>query len=72
MYKPIAAGGTLALTGSALALQLSWLALALFVLGGVAMTLHRFGPRIAIEPIWQEGGKYRFRLTKNGQPWRRH
>ena len=71
MYTPIAGSGALAFTGVAIATQDLWLALGAIVVGGAAVAANRFGPRIALDPIRQEGGGYRIQLTKNGQPWRR-
>lgn len=71
MYTPIVGSGMLASTGVAAATQNLWIALAAVVIGGAAIAVSRFGPRIALDPIRQESGGYRIRLTKNGQPWSR-
>jgi hypothetical protein len=71
MYKPIASGGLLAMTGvGGYFLSWGWYAVGAVVIGGALVTINKFGPRLAIEPIRQESGKYRFNLTKNGQTWR--
>jgi hypothetical protein len=41
------------------------------VIGGALITLTKFGPRIAIEPIPVGVRDSRFRLTYNGRPVRR-
>ncbi len=45
-----------------------WLAVVLFILGGMLVALSKVGPRLAIEPVRTANGKRRFRLTKNGRP----
>jgi hypothetical protein len=72
MYNNAAAasGGTLAMTGLAYsAYGWGWGVMALLVVGGAAVTVSKMAPRISMDPI-RENGKYRLRLTKNGQPWR--
>lgn len=76
-YLPNAAGGpatagaaTLAATGAtATAMHAVWLAVVCFLLAGMAFALAKFPPRIAIEPVRREDGRYRLRLTRNGRPW---
>jgi hypothetical protein len=51
-------------------LNLVWLGVAIAVLGGVLITLSKFGPRIAVEPVPVGVGGSRFRLTFNGEPVR--
>jgi len=49
-------------------LNLLWLGIALAVLGGALITLTKFGPRIAVEPVPVGVRGSRFRLTFNGRP----
>ena len=49
-------------------LNLLWLGIALAVLGGALITLTKFGPRIALEPVPVGVRGSRFRLTFNGRP----
>ena len=49
-------------------LNLIWLGVGLAVIGGTLVTLTKFGPRIAIEPIPVGVRGSRFRLTVNGRP----
>jgi uncharacterized protein (DUF58 family) len=71
--------GMLAKTGAGLTLggvtlsvlNLFWLGIALAVIGGALLTLTKFGPRIAIEPVPVGVRDSRFRLTYNGRPVRR-
>jgi hypothetical protein len=62
--------GTLAATGAAVH-QMVGLAIALFILGGILLTVAHLGPRFAIEPVQGPDGSYRMRLTRNGTPIRR-
>lgn len=75
MYVPnvqeaAAGAGTLAGTGVFWLAEMGWLTLGFLVIGGAITAATHFAPRIAVEPIRQRDGKYRFTLTKNGQPWR--
>ncbi|MEU4162650.1 hypothetical protein [Actinoplanes sp. NPDC026670] len=45
-----------------------WLGIALAVIGGMLITLSKFGPRVAVEPIPVGLRGSRFRLTVNGRP----
>lgn len=66
----------LPLTGAGLAfggilvsvMNVVWLGIALAVIGGALITLSKFGPRVAIEPIPVGVRGSRFRLTVNGRP----
>lgn len=49
-------------------LNLVWLGIALAVIGGALLTLTKFGPRIAVEPVPVGVRGSRFRLTCNGRP----
>lgn len=51
-------------------LNLVWLGVALAVLGGTLITLSKFGPRLALEPVPVGVRGSRFRLTYNGRPRR--
>lgn len=51
-------------------LNLIWVGIALAVLGGALITLAKFGPRMAIEPMPVGVRGSRFRLTFNGRPVR--
>lgn len=67
-------GAGLTVGGVALStLNLVWLGVAIAVLGGTLITLSKFGPRIAVEPVPVGVRASRFRLTINGRPvsWRR-
>lgn len=68
MYQKIT-GGALASTGVAIVDQV-WFAIGLLVIGGTLLTLTRFGPRLAVEPVHIRRS-YRWRLTVNGRPSRR-
>jgi len=58
----LAAGGmTLSL------LNLVWIGIAIAVVGGALITLSKFGPRIAVEPVPIGVSGSRFRLTVNGE-----
>jgi hypothetical protein len=50
------------------ALNLIWLGIALAVIGGALLTLTKFGPRVAVEPVPVGVRGSRFRLTFNGRP----
>ena len=50
------------------ALNLIWLGVALAVIGGTLITLTKFGPRLALEPVPVGVRGSRFRLTLNGRP----
>ena len=70
-------GAGLTIGGVALsALNLAWLGIAIAVIGGTLITLSKFGPRVAMEPVPVGVKASRFRLTINGRPvgiWsRRH
>jgi hypothetical protein len=53
-------------------LHLMWLGVALAVIGGALITVSKFGPRVAVEPLPVGVRGSRFRLTCNGEPvsWR--
>ena len=54
------------------ALNLIWLGIALAVIGGALLTLTKFGPRVAVEPVPVGVRGSRFRVTFNGRPmWSR-
>lgn len=67
--------GVLAKTGAGLTvggvtlsvLNLTWIGIALAVLGGTLITLTKFGPRIAVEPVPVGVRGSKFRLTVNGR-----
>lgn len=62
-------GAGLTVGGVALStLNLVWLGVAIAVLGGTLITLSKFGPRIAVEPVPVGVRASRFRLTINGRP----
>ena len=66
-------GTGLALGGVTLGvLDLVWLGIAVAVIGGMLITLSKFGPRLAVEPVPVGVRGSRFRLTLNGHPvsWR--
>lgn len=48
-------------------LNLVWVGIAIAVVGGALITLSKFGPRIAIEPVPVGVSGSRFRLTVNGE-----
>jgi hypothetical protein len=52
------------------ALNLLWAGIALAVIGGALITLTKFGPRLAVEPIPVGVRGSRFWLTVNGRPVR--
>jgi hypothetical protein len=49
-------------------LNLVWVGVAIAVIGGALITLSKFGPRIAFEPLPVGMRDSRFRLTVNGEP----
>ncbi|MFI1993089.1 hypothetical protein [Actinoplanes sp. NPDC020271] len=49
-------------------LNVVWVGVAIAVIGGALITLSKFGPRIAFEPIPVGINGSRFRLTINGEP----
>jgi hypothetical protein len=51
-------------------LNLIWVGVALAVLGGALITVTKFGPRFALEPLPVGVRGSRFRLTYNGRPIR--
>ena len=62
-------GAGLTVAGLALStLNLMWLAVAMAVVGGTLVTLAKFGPRVAIEPMPVGVRGSRLRLTVNGHP----
>jgi hypothetical protein len=62
-------GAGLTVGGVALStLNLMWLGVAIAVLGGTLITLSKFAPRIAVEPVPVGVRGSRFRLTYNGHP----
>ena len=62
-------GAGLAVAGLALSiLDLMWLAVAMAVIGGTLITLAKFGPRVALEPVPVGVRGSRFRFTGNGHP----
>jgi hypothetical protein len=73
--------GVLPVTGAGLAfggvamsvLNMAWLGVAIAVIGGALITLSKFGPRIAVEPVPVGVRGSRLRVTCNGRPisWRR-
>ena len=48
-------------------LNLVWLGVALAIIGGTLVTLSKFGPRVAVEPVPVGVRASRFRLTVNGR-----
>lgn len=64
--------GYLASTGTAALLGQLWLAVAFLVIGGTLLTLAKFMPRVAVEPVRGAGeARHRVRLTVNGRAVRR-
>jgi hypothetical protein len=51
-------------------LNLMWLGISLAVVGGLLITLTKFGPRVAVEPVPVGVRGSKFRLTFNGRPVR--
>jgi hypothetical protein len=51
-------------------LNLLWVGIAMAVVGGLLITLTKFGPRIALEPVPVGVRGSKFRLTVNGRPVR--
>jgi hypothetical protein len=49
-------------------MNMVWLGIAVAVIGGMLITLSKFGPRVAIEPVAVGVRGSRFRLTVNGRP----
>jgi len=49
-------------------LNVVWLGVAVAVVGGALITLSKFGPRVAVEPVPVGVSGSRFRLTVNGRP----
>jgi hypothetical protein len=49
-------------------LNLVWLGIAVAVIGGMLITLSKFGPRVAFEPVPVGVSGSKFRLTVNGRP----
>lgn len=47
--------------------QLTWIGIAMVVIGATILTVGKLFPRIAIEPV-PRGGRWRFALTVNGRP----
>ncbi len=45
-----------------------WIGIAMAVIGGTLITLAKFGPRVAFEPVPVRVRGSRFRLTVNGRP----
>ena len=69
---PPTSGGALAATGASMMLGgigYAWMAVAILVIVGTVLTLAKFGPRLALEPVRTPGKtKPRVRLTFNGRP----
>ena len=64
-------GAGLTVAGIAMStLNLVWVGIAAMVIGGTIVTLSKFGPRIAFEPMPVGVRGSRFRLTYNGRPMR--
>jgi hypothetical protein len=64
-------GAGLTVGGLALStLNLLWIGVAVAVLGGALVTLSKFGPRVAVEPVPVGLRGSRFRVTVNGRPAR--
>ncbi|GIF43508.1 hypothetical protein [Actinoplanes xinjiangensis] len=62
-------GAGLAIGGIVVTLMnMVWLGIAVVVIGGMLITLSKFGPRVAIEPMAVGVHSSRFRLTVNGRP----
>ncbi|GLW30055.1 hypothetical protein Areg01_29950 [Actinoplanes regularis] len=62
-------GISLTMAGMTLSvLNVIWVGVALAVIGGMLITLSKFGPRIALEPLPVGVRGSRFRLTVNGEP----
>lgn len=62
-------GAGLTVGGIALSvMNVVWLGIAVAVVGGMLVTLAKFGPRIAFEPVAVGVRSSRFRLTVNGRP----
>lgn len=70
------AGFALSTTGVALTLyKVTWMVIALFVIGGALITFSKFFPRVAIEPLSNSAthGRWRWHVTVNGfKPGGRH
>ena len=63
--------GYLASTGTAALLGQLWLAVALLVIGGTLLTVAKFFPRVALDPVrGQHDARHHLRLTINGRPRR--
>lgn len=64
-------GASMTIGGATLsALGLVWVGIAFAVVGGALVTVSKFGPRIAVEPIPVGVRGSRLRLTYNGRPVR--
>jgi hypothetical protein len=64
-------GAGLTVGGVALSvLNMMWVGVAVAVLGGLLVTVSKFGPRLAVEPLPVGVRGSRFRLTVNGKPLR--
>ncbi|MEU4243769.1 hypothetical protein [Actinoplanes sp. NPDC026619] len=50
--------------------KVTWLVIGLFVIGGALITLSKFFPRVAMEPLPETGSsshaRWRWRITVNG------
>jgi hypothetical protein len=64
-------GAGLTVGGVALSvLDVMWVGVAVAVLGGLLVTVSKFGPRLAVEPMPVGVRGSRFRFTVNGKPLR--
>ncbi|MBM0224281.1 MULTISPECIES: hypothetical protein [Micromonospora] len=71
MYTLPKTGAGISVAGVSLAAyQLTWLAVALVVAGGVLFTAAKLFPRVAVEPVPDASGRTRMRMTLNGRPIR--
>ena len=62
--------GMLPMTAGAIAVYQSlWLGIAVTVIGATLITVSKLFPRVAVEPVRQQGG-HRLGLTVNGRPAR--
>jgi hypothetical protein len=62
------ASATLPVTaGAVVAYRSLWLGIAIAVIGGTLLTVAKFFPRVAVEPVRRQG-RHRLGLTINGEP----
>jgi hypothetical protein len=73
MYSNLLPKTGFVLSGAGVAMTVyktTWLVIGLFVIGGALITLSKFFPRIAIEPLPRTGStphrRWRWRVTVNG------